>query len=261
MLRTVCFYLCILSISLASCDNDEQEPEKPKVFVSGTVTESGSGEVVEGVAITGFDGGVYTNNSGTQYGTPVQLGVTNACGEFQIELPENIRGVGAHGYYDTTVAMVRFARNDVGETTTSISYSATSANISIEYNPILKPFFKSLYAVRSADLQSVTVGWNVYSLREIYTCPPPFGGPCVNDSDGFLHIDRPGVPDGMPYTIPIEVNTDQTFVDSDVPDGDFSYWLSPGDSRITSYRADITNSTDTIFLVKPYTSPVYNHCK
>lgn len=244
---------------LVSCDDEQDKHDKK--LVTGTVTEVTSGEPVEGVAITGFEGGVYTNNSGTHYGTPVPLGTTNACGQFQIELPENIRGVGAHGLYDTTVAVVRFARSDVGETITSISYAATTAEVDIEYAPILKPFFTSLYVVRSADLQSVTIGWNVHSLREIYTCPPPWGGPCINDSDGFLHVRRSDVSGEFLFNEPIEVGTDQTIIDADLPEGSFTYWLTLGDTRLTLYSADVTNSTDTIFLVKPYSTPVYNHCE
>jgi hypothetical protein len=257
-LKTVYYFLGIsLGACLVSCEDSEVTEKK---LITGTVVEITSGQPVEDVIITGFDGGVYTNNNGTQYGTAVQLGTTNACGEFQIELPENIRGVGAHGQYDTTVAVVRFVRTDVGETITSISYAAETADVSIEYAPLLKPFFKSLYVVRSADLQSVTIGWNVHSLREIYTCPPPSGGPCINDSDGFLHVQRSDISGGFRFNEPIEIDTDQSIVDSDLPEGNFTYWLTPGDSHITGYWADVTNSTDTLFLVKPYSSPVYNHC-
>lgn len=260
-LRTARYYLAIFCVvGLACSDDDDDSNIENKNLVSGTVVELASGEPVENVIITGFEGGVYTNNIGTHYGTPVQLGTTNACGEFEIELPESIRGVSAHGSSDTTVAVLRFSRNDVGEKITSISYSAETADVSITYAPILKPFFKSLYAVRAADLQSVTIGWNVYSLREVYTCPPPWGGPCFNDSDGSLHIQRSDVPGGFLYSVPIELGVDQTIVDTDLPEGDFEYWLTPGDSRVTGYFADMTSSTDTVFLVKPYSTPVYNHC-
>ena len=272
-MKPVNLIVTLTLLFLFSCDDESSKTVGPSktgkipdkatgpVDVSGVVIEESSQEPIENVEIISFSGGVYYGSLGPYYGTPVRLGATDNCGRFNIKLPDIIRGFGPHGSQNLTIVMLRLSRSDVGMIEVTIPFEPGSQTFSIRYSPTPVPFFNSLYLVQSEDGKSIDIGWKIHSLMYLYGCPQ-VGGPdiCASQSDGNLYIQRSDS-SGFRYIIPIEVNNHQMVTDRDLPVGNFSYRIYPGDNRITDYTSDvIRKNADTLFLVKPLKFPTLNHC-
>jgi len=262
-MKPVNLIVTLTLLFLFSCDEQPSIIDEIPVEVTGVIIEEFSQEPIENVEIIGFSGGVYDGNPGPSYGTPVQLGATDNCGQFKIKLPDITRGFGAHGSPNMKIVMLRLSRADVGMIHVTIPFEPGSQTFSIRYSPTLVPFFNSLYLVQSEDGKSIDIGWKIHSLMYLYSCPQ-VGGPdfCASQSDGNLYIHRSDSSD-FRYIIPIEVNNHQMVTDSDLPVGNFNYQISTGTpgSAIGSHMANIIRTNpDTLFLVKPPEFPTLNHC-
>jgi hypothetical protein len=247
-------FVIILLLSGVCCTDEPSENS-----LKGVIIETSSGEPIENVEIIGFDGGAYQGNAPMWYGAPISLGTSDNCGKFRIVLPENIKGVGAHGPVDNNYVMLRFIRPDVGVQHMVVDLKNSLVTIQMEYQPQLAAFFRNLFLIPSNDKQSVSISWNVHSLTSRYDCNAHYYLACQDNSNGLLYIGRSDSAFWR-YEIPIEINNQQTIVDTRLPDGDFTYTITTG-SYVSFFQVLLNKeSSDTIFLVKPPSFPIFNHC-
>ena len=254
----------LLILFIASCEDD---PGELTVEVTGVILDETSKEPIENVELIGFDGGFHHGNLYDSYGPPVSLGFSDKCGKFKITLTEILKGYSSNGQVSNTHVRIRLHREDFGLKEIALDYESGYRELGMTYSPEPKAFFEKLFLVQAPNGQSISIGWKIYSLEHYYRCADEYGdgniSTCTIFSDGSLHIQRSDS-NGFPLftNTPIELNVQQTIQDGDLPTGDIGYLIhaGPASSLATYFPKIIRTNFDTLFLVKPPTFPVLNHC-